>query len=79
MGLGTQASESVVDKYLCQRGAGGHGDQDRGRVTPAAVFYGQVQDYGLYVTSTGRDAGQPGVEERMQSAQKTWWRDVKIY
>ena len=65
----------VVTVDLCQRGEGGHGDQDDERTS--VTVCGQVQDSGIHLQSGWKDAGQLG-KKKMQSANEAWWRDVKI-
>ena len=56
MGFGAQASERVVDEYLCLRGAAEYGDHDGGRRTQVTVCE-QVPDYVFLLPPAGEDAG----------------------
>ena len=56
MWFGTQASDPVVDEYLCLRGAREYGDHDGGRGTQVTVCE-QVPDYGFLLPLAGEDAG----------------------
>ena len=53
MGFGTQASDPVVDEYLCLRGAREYGDHDGGRGTQVTVCE-QVQESGLLLPPEGK-------------------------
>ena len=75
MRLRTQVSEPVVGEYLCQRGASGSGGQDSCR-QHWLPFVDRFKMLGQNFHRAGKM--QDSLEERMQSANKAWWRNVKI-
>ena len=70
MGFGAQASESVVDEYMCLQGAGKHGDHDGGRGTQVTACE-QVQDSGFLLPPELEDAGAKCQQSLMEGTSRS--------